>query len=128
MNRDLSNRINQYLNNDPTKKQEDSIHKRDEHHDRRSSVKTICFVLENGREVFLNYNYLVSGEYDPEGNSILLYFTSHIVVIKGNNMNLLFEDLMLYTPKKIIAKNKRYESISPTNESFISDITIDKIG
>ncbi len=37
-----------------------------------SQVRNLCFVQPDGKRLFLNYAYLVSGEYSPETNTIVL--------------------------------------------------------
>lgn len=77
-----------------------------------SNARNVCFVQQNGRRLFLNYAYLISGEYVPESNIITLTFTTHIVILKGNLLEQVYESLLFHLPKLIQAEFKRYESIS----------------
>lgn len=89
-----------------------------------SNVRNICFTQENGRSLFLNYGYLVAGDYIPEERKIILTFTSHWVVLEGINLQFLFEDLQLNIPKKIVVADKRYNATVDTNRPAVNSITI----
>jgi hypothetical protein len=87
-------------------------------------VRNLCFVLLDGRKLFLNYAYLVSGDYSPEEGSITLSYTTHKVIIKGYNIELLFYDLMHHTRKHIICMDTRYNSIAEKESSVVNMIII----
>lgn len=89
-------------------------------------VRNICFVQADGKKAFLNYAYLVSGEYNSKDSSILLAFTSHEVKIKGNNLESLFKDLALHLPKKIECIELRYLDKGSDDICQITDIDISK--
>lgn len=88
-------------------------------------VRNLCFVQPDGKRQFLNYAYLISGEYDPEASEITLTYTTHIVTVKGYDLNEIYEALMGQVVKKIVAVDERYRS---TRESgAITAIYIMKI-
>ncbi len=74
-----------------------------------SQTRNLCFVQPDGKRLFLNYAYLVSGEYSPEANTIKLVYTTHEITLKGRNLEGLFESLMAHLPRQIVAHEKRYE-------------------
>jgi len=89
-----------------------------------SQTRNLCFVQPDGRRLFLNYAYLVSGEYSPEANTIKLIYTTHEITLKGRNLEGLFEILMMHVPRQIVMLEKRYESISA--ESAVHEISINQ--
>lgn len=96
-----------------------------EHHAEASAVRNICFVQPDGKKTFLNYAYLVSGEYSPDDSTIKLTFTTHIVTLKGNNFEELFDALNKHEPKTIIAVDKRYSEIGE-GKNTVTSILIEK--
>lgn len=113
MSHDFKNRLNDYLSSDPTKKDDETL-KSDAYSE--SGVRNVRFVLLDGQHIFLNYNYLVAGEFFSEDKKIVLHFTTHIITLQGYNLERLYLDLMMHLPKTIIAINDRYSSLttSPT--------------
>lgn len=89
-----------------------------------TGVKNVCFVLLDGKHIFLNYNYLVAGEYFPEDNKIVLQFTTHAITLQGHSLETLYQDLMQHMPKIIIATNDRYSGILQGNSPIVTIITI----
>ncbi len=88
------------------------------------SVRNLCLKEISGKQTFLNYAYLMSGEFSPDENSIFLYFTTHTVELKGNNLEKLFDSLNLHEPRKIECLDKRYITIKSETEIFITEILI----
>ncbi|WP_412476627.1 hypothetical protein [Flavobacterium sp. TBRC 19031] len=91
-----------------------------------SQVRNLCFVQPDGNRLFLNYAYLVSGEYSPEENIIVLTYTTHIVILKGCNLSGLFSNLMSHICKLIVCEDKRYFEIEAREGAFVIDIEIVK--
>ncbi|WP_286913357.1 hypothetical protein [Flavobacterium sp. UBA4197] len=89
-----------------------------------NGVRNVCFVLLDGKHIFLSYSYLVAGEFFPEENKIVLHFTTHVISLQGQNLENLYQDLMLHLPKVIIAINDRYRDILKNDSSIISEIKI----
>ncbi|WP_298115539.1 hypothetical protein [Flavobacterium sp.] len=87
-------------------------------------VRNLCFVQADGKRLFLNYAYLVSGEYSPEANTIKLVYTTHEITLKGRNLEGLFESLMAHVPRQIVAVEKRYKGIKDENSAMIYEIEI----
>lgn len=89
-----------------------------------TGVKNLCFVSLDGKHIFVNYSYLVAGEFFPEENKIVLHFTTHVISLQGQNLENLYQDLMLHLPKIIIATNKRYSRISQSNNPVVTEIEV----
>lgn len=89
-----------------------------------SQVRNLCFVQPDGNRLFLNYAYLVSGEYSPEANTIKLVYTTHEITLKGRNLEDLFESLMRHVPKQIRALEERYSVIFDKNKITVQEIKI----
>ncbi len=89
-----------------------------------TAVKNVCFVLLDGKHIFLNYNYLIAGEFFPEDNKIVLRFTTNEVTLQGQNLEKLYFDLMQHLPKLIEASDDRYSGISKDNSSIITEIGV----
>jgi hypothetical protein len=88
------------------------------------SSRNICFVVAPNRMIFLNYAYLISGEYKPDENTITLLFTSHSVTIKGIKLEALFYRLMDHAVKQLTAVDNRYNALQESNNSIINEIII----
>lgn len=89
-----------------------------------NGVRNVCFVLPDGKHIFLNYSYLVAGEFFPEESKVVLHFTTHVISLKGQNLETLFFDLMQHSPKLIEVSNDRYSSISHVAMSLVTNISV----
>lgn len=87
-------------------------------------ARNICFVLADGKQVFLNYAYLISGDYFPEENRIMLVFSSHKVTLEGYNLDLLFKELIDHVPRSIKCVGKRYNAVRKQNSPIVNKIII----
>jgi hypothetical protein len=94
---------------------ETHLEKKDDSHAGESHVRNVCFEQTDGKIIFLNYAYLVSGEYLPDENMIVLYFTSHTVTLKGVGLAALYQDFFTHTPKHIACSDERYNAIDGEN-------------
>lgn len=84
----------------------------------------VCFIWPDGRQFFLNYSHLVTGEYLPEPETILLTFTSHIVKITGLRLQHLLYDLLQSLPRYVLCVEERYRDIAEETAPFVSGIEI----
>lgn len=101
----------------------ESVHK----YDSAGQSRNVCFVFKTGDRLFLNYGYLVSGEYLVAENKIILTFTSHLVTLEGIILDELFNDLMHHSPKQIIETDGRYNHLNKEEEtSRINKIEVSK--
>jgi hypothetical protein len=113
--------------NNPEKREEKTMpaaEKGIERYDTVGQVRNICFVELSGKQTFLNYAYLASAEFTPEENKIVLFFTSHTVLLKGTEMEELFEDLKTHNLKLIKCVDKRYEETLPKSKASVTEISI----
>jgi hypothetical protein len=88
--------------------------------------RNLCFVQADGKRLFLNYAYLIAGEYEPESNTITLNFSTHTVTLKGRNLENLYESIMLQLQREIVGVESRYVEINDKESSFVTEIFIDK--
>ncbi|WP_080054421.1 hypothetical protein [Spirosoma aerolatum] len=95
-------------------------------HDIDSTVRNLCFVWENGRRAFFNYAYLVSVDLviADNLNEILLYFSGHIVTLKGYQLSPLFDLLFDHSLKMIRVSNPRYKVDGQTQISLVTEILL----
>lgn len=120
-NFDKLNKSKDGQSNDPSKLNGDQ---EIENYSTSAHVRNLCFVQADGKRLFLNYAYLVSGEYTPEANMIKLVYTTHEITLKGCNLEGLFENLMAHVPRQIVAVEKRYEGIKSENSATVYEIGI----
>jgi len=111
--------------NDPSKPNDEQ---EIENYSTTGQVRNLCFVLADGKRLFLNYAYLVSGEYSPEANTIKLVYTTHEITLKGRNLEGLFESLMAHVPRQIMAVEKRYQGMKEDVEIAVFEIIISLVG
>lgn len=76
------------------------------------NVRNLCFSWPEGRKMFLNYAYLISGEYDAEDNSIAMVFSTHSVAVRGINLQPLFFKIMSQEVRLLQCTDARYNSVS----------------
>ncbi len=110
--------------NDPSKQNDDQ---EIENYSTAGQVRNLCFVQTDGKRLFLNYAYLVSGEYSPEANTIKLVYTTHEITLKGRNLEGLFESLMGHAPRQIVAVEKRYEGVKEETAIIVNEIIIGNV-
>ena len=87
-------------------------------------TRNLCFVQLDGRRKFLNYAYLVFGDYSPGENEIILSFTSHTVTMKGQHLLSLYESLQSQIPKQIACTDKRYLATEDVSKPIVTSILI----
>ena len=87
-------------------------------------TRHVCFVRLDGSRIFLNYAYLVSGEYIPDTNMIVLAFTTHLVTLKGVHLEALYYQLMKQSNKQIICIDERYNDVQGDNAAIVNQIEI----
>ncbi|MDQ7959858.1 hypothetical protein [Flavobacterium lindanitolerans] len=125
MSHEYKSRLTDYLSSDPTKKTEaDNNNGITNFEENYSGVKNLCFVQLDDKCIFLNYNYLVAGEFFPEDNKIVLHFTTHVITLNGQNLESLYQDIFHHLAKIIKASNDRYASIARTNCPIVNGIDI----
>jgi len=88
-----------------------------------SNVRNVCFVQADGKMLFLNYGYLVSGEYLPDESAIILHFTSHRITLKGIKLETLYNEFFSHIPRYMSATEERYGELEKSAYS-INEIQI----
>lgn len=126
MNQGFNFRFGEMQENDPTKSQsensQDNIL-----YPSASNTRNLCLQMRNGDQIFLNYSYLISGEYSKEISTITLTFTTHMIVLHGSALDVLFHLLMDHIPRTIVEIDERYASIETEQTYAIKTITVSKL-
>ncbi len=89
-------------------------------------ARFVCFGMPDGRRLFLNYSYLVSGEYNPEDDTIQLVFSSHLVVLIGTRLESLYFSLMHQTAMLVVCFEPRYKVLEESDKPVIQSIAVVK--
>ncbi|HYF32505.1 MAG TPA: hypothetical protein VD993_15380 [Chitinophagaceae bacterium] len=98
-----------------------------DHYPDEGHGRNLCFCWADGKRLFLNYAYVVSGEFLPENETIKLHFTTHEATMQGANLEGLFFDIMQQKIKLINCVDKRYEAVENKDEPLVYTITIKKL-
>lgn len=77
--------------------------------------RNLCFVWPDGKRMFLNYAYLISGELDLESTIIRLHFSTHLVQVEGCRLNLVFDQLIDQVLRILIVQDTRYKLLNESN-------------
>ncbi len=101
-----------------------NLENKNENYPSAGNARNICFSWPDGRRVFLNYAYLISGEFDSINNLITLQFTTHEASIKGIGLNELFGLLLQHKIQKIAIVDKRYSNLEVETDFAVHDVTI----
>ena len=91
---------------------------------KENHVRNVCFITPDKKHFFLNYGYLVSGEFDPDKDKITLIFTSHTVLLQGTNLEALFFEFIEHHPRLIHCEMDRYNVIANEKQSVVNVIII----
>ena len=96
--------------------------------DTASHVRNVCLCWLDGRRLFLNYAYLVSGEFTPgdETNTIKLGFTSHNVTLQGYGLDMLFTELLDHSPRFIHQVDPRYLETEVSQREIVVTIEVEE--
>lgn len=87
------------------------------------NVRHICFCWPDSRMLFLNYAYMVSGEYIGEENKIVLLFTTHGVTLAGINLLPVFNKIMGQQVRLLQCVDSRYNAIEP-DKAVVNSIDV----
>lgn len=89
------------------------------------TIRYVSFVMLNGKREFFCYSDLVRCVFDPEKNEISLTFRGAAsVVLKGQNMLLLYEQFQNQIPRQVICIDKRYISLNLGKDVHVTEINI----
>lgn len=95
-----------------------------EHYPSYGNVRNLCFIWPNGRMLFLNYSYLIAAESNTVFSEMNLIFSTHIVTLKGFNLQMMFFDLMDQRLRLITCIEERYLSLQPEGAAVICEIFV----
>lgn len=128
MNQGFKWKYNQMQENNPAQK-DDPDQQSPAFDDKYKDVghtRNICFVWQDGKRIFLNYAYLIFGDYNPDESVIKLSFTTHDVILKGVNMEDLFYEVMEQVTKQIVCTDSRYNIIGEDQKFVVNHITVNE--
>lgn len=97
-----------------------------EHYPSYGNVRNLCFVWPDGRKLFLNYSYLIATECNTLYSEVILTFSTHIVTLKGFNLQTMFFELMEQRLRLIACIEERYLSLQPEGAAVVSEIVVVK--
>lgn len=105
MSQDFRQRYEQLHASDPTKPENVSESARIS-----PQSRSLCLRWPDGRRMFFNYSYLVSGEFSGAGkaNVVTLNFSLYVVVVEGYLLEDLFDSLLKNSVQQIEAIDERY--------------------
>jgi hypothetical protein len=128
MNQGFKLRFDQMRESDPTSANASSGMTSESVYAQPSSARNLCFVWPDGRQLFLNYAYLIAGEFEPNSdkNLIRLNFSSHTVLLHGFSLDKLFTALLDQLPRQIVAVNPRYRLEEDVATSLVVEIIVEK--
>jgi hypothetical protein len=93
-------------------------------YDTPGHARNVCFVQESGVMTFLNYAYLVSGQYNPETSVITLGFTTHTVSLNGHDLGDLYVKFQNQEIRRVLASGSRYTQKEIENQPFVKEIIV----
>ncbi len=127
MNQGFKLRFDQLRDNDLTGPDSGSGSLLIENYPAPGHTRNVCLVWPDGRRFFLNYAYLIAGEFEPNGdrNLIRLIFSSHSVALKGYSLETLFMELLDHLPRMIKCADKRYAQSNESVDVVVTDIIIE---
>jgi hypothetical protein len=126
MNREFKLRFDQMKESNPTQPEDALSSQNPSEYETAASPRSLCLIWPSGKQMFFSYAYLISAEYNPEGesNEIKLHFSSHDIVVKGYGLAALFTDLSDHLTRSITAIHPRYASQESAKDNVVFEITV----
>lgn len=87
-------------------------------------AKNVCFIKEDGSGIFFSYSHLLTGEYLPNTPCISLVFSTHIVLLKGINLPVLFSQFMHHLVKQVVQTDARYNQLEDEKQAIVNEIVV----
>lgn len=84
-----------------------------------SNTRNLLLILANGDEKFFNYSYLITADYLKSEGCIRLAFTTHVVTLRGLQLELLFSALFEHRVRVVVCRDARYNSLDDNEEGFV---------
>jgi hypothetical protein len=128
MNPDLKLRFDQMRQGDPSKPETPSGGSGDNAESHLAGyARNLCLVWPDGRRYFLNYAYLIGGEFlvGEEMNQIRLNFSSYTAILKGYGLQSLYMELLDHLPKVISATDPRYAQNKNSKDTLVVSIVVE---
>jgi hypothetical protein len=94
------------------------------YYDTYGHARNVCFVQASGTTLFLNYTYLISGEFSPEEDTITITFTTHIVTLQGHNLGPVCDSLAVQSLQHITTVDERYAATEEETASYVTHIDV----
>jgi hypothetical protein len=116
MSQDYKN-FYQQMKDNAAETSNESEAKATDHYPAPSNTRNIIFEWADGRKLFLNYAFLISGELSKENDRMILTFTNCTINVDGIKLQVLFEQLNSQLVRVVKETNSRYTEI--TNDSAI---------
>lgn len=128
MNHGFKLRFDEMRESDPTNLDTTQKSEADEFYQSSGHTRNVCFVWSNEKRLFLNYAYLIAGEFNPndEKNLIKLIFSSHTVSLYGYHLEDLYTALLDHLPRFIIETDARYALNGESKEGIVIEIIVEK--
>ena len=88
--------------------------------------KMLDLQLLNGERQQFNYGYFITAwtETETDAKVIKLFFTTHMVTIKGYCLDEIFDNLLTHTVTSIRANDIRYADSADDDAPFVTNIEI----
>jgi hypothetical protein len=99
-----------------------------EHYNGPGNIRNLTFAWPDGRRMFLNYAYLVACELSTtdEKNMIVLHFTSHVLTLKGYELEKLFVYLGNQTASIVNQIDPRYIEGFDEKNCVVTEISVEQ--
>lgn len=115
MSQDFKLKFDGMRNNNPAAPKDSSLGDEvgeNEFYPTSGNSRNLCFAWPDGRRMFLNYAYLVSGKYNLQDSIIELWFSTHHIIIRGSKLEIIFDLLFDQTLRKITCNDERYKILN----------------
>lgn len=129
MSQNFKLKYDQMRDSNPTKPEAEPDHhlkEVEQFYPEEGKTRHICFVWRDGKRKFMNYSYLVSGDYLPDESIITLTFTTETFILKGVNLEVLFYDIMQQWVRQVTCVDQRYNVVGEDQKFVVNEIEITK--
>jgi hypothetical protein len=88
---------------------------------------TIDFIKNNGARQMFPYSQLITAwtENTDQYNVIKLFFSTHLVTLKGYNLAKVYELIRLHKLEIIVARDERYMNRAKGKQAYVTGIEIE---
>ena len=122
MSQDYKN-FYQQMKDNAAETSNESEAKATDHYPTPSNTRNIIFEWADGRKLFLNYAFLISGELSKENDRMILTFTNCTINVDGIKLQVLFEQLNSQLVRVIKETNSRYTQLE-SEQAVIKTISM----